>query len=150
MTTTPSNATLPMTLGAPIGPNLRVTTSEEVEATLANSEVTFGGLAPEESTARWVHWLTQASPHEALVAAQYQPGGRFFLANVYLIERTDDQGRTWSCVTSSWWTAGLFLSKAQAHDFAVELARRETPSGGWDYSVSREIPARTHIPPQSG
>lgn len=140
--------TTPMTLGGPIGPNRRITTSAEVDATLSKSDVTFGGFAPEEATARWVHWLTQASPHEALVAAQYQPGGRFFLASVYLIERTDDQGRTWSCVTSSWWTAGLFLSNSEAHAFAVEVATREAPRGGWDYSFSRDIPARSHISPK--
>lgn len=100
MTTIPSNATLPMTMCAPIGPNLRVTTSQEVEETLAQSEVTFGGFAPDGITARWVHWLTQASPHETLIAAQRHPSGAF-LASIYVIQRLDDQGRIWSCVTSS-------------------------------------------------
>lgn len=149
MTTTSINprnpTTLPMTLGEPVGPNLRVTVSADVESTLAQADVTFGGTVAGERTALWVHWHTQASPHETLIAAKRHPSGAF-LASIYVIQRLDDQGRTWSCVTSSSWTAGLFLSEAEAHAFAVEVARRESPSGGWDYAFDASIPAASCVP----
>src|SRR4051794_28148036 len=109
----PNHLTLPMTIGSPIGPDLGVTVSADVETTLANSEVTFAGVAPEGGAARGVHWLTQMSSRKTLVASQNHPSGAM-LSTVYLIERTDDQGRTWACVTTTAWTAGLFLSRAEA------------------------------------
>lgn len=129
----PETTSIPMTIGRPIGPNLGVTVSADVEATLADSEVTFAGLAPDEGTARGVHWLTQMSRRESEVAYKNNPGGG--RSSIWIIDRTDDQGRTWSCVTSPWWSAGLFLSHSEAHDFAVEVAKREAPSEGWDSSL---------------
>lgn len=130
---TPEIMTIPMTIGRPSGPNVGVTVSADVTATLADSEVTFAGLAPDEGTPRGVHWLAQMSSRETVVAYKNNPGGG--RSSIYIIDRTDDQGRTWSCVTSGSWTAGLFLSHFEARDFAVEVAKREAPSDGWDYSL---------------
>lgn len=138
--------TTPMTLGNPVGPNVEVTTSAEVDTLLTNTaEVTFAGIAPDRTAiARGIHWLAQVSAREIVVAsARYPNGGGG--SSVYVIERTDDQGRDWACVTSTAWTAGLFLSKAEALAWASEVALRETPEHGWDYSCTTEVPARSHV-----
>ena len=134
-----------MTTGGRIGPDLGVTVSAEVEHLLGDSTVTFGGVVPESCSAREIHWLTQMSSHEMLVASNSHPGGGM-LATVRLIERTDDQGRTWVCVTSSAWTVGLFLSRTEGLDFAVDVALRETPKDGWNYASDYRIPAASDMP----
>lgn len=80
----------PMKTGRPIGPNLHVTVSADVESVLGDgSKVTFGGMAPDGGSARGVHWLTQMSGDEVLVAFKNGPGGGR-VASVYLIQRTDE------------------------------------------------------------
>lgn len=133
-----------MSIGSPIGPDIRVTTSEEVDRTLRDTTVSFGDVVVESGAAKDVHWLVQASAEEVLLACKDNPGGGM-LAAVHLIERTDDEGRTWVCITSSAWTAGLFLSRPEGLDFARGVAARETPEGGWDYAFTREVPAASYI-----
>jgi hypothetical protein len=138
------NSTSPMTIGLPGGADVEVTVSQEVERLLDTSTVSFDGVVIPTGWAYGAHWLTQASADEVIIAAQAATGGGL-LAAVYLIERSDEQDRRWFCVTSSRRTAGLFLDRTEALDFAVEVAIVETPVEGWDFAADRRVPASVHV-----